>query len=181
MLELVILVDHDNNPIGTMKKSEVHTKNTPLHRAFSVFLFDENKKILLQQRALSKITWPGIWSNSVCGHQVLDEAIEDTIPKRVLYEIGAEITNLECMLPDFRYKATFQGVMENEICPVFVGKLTGIVNPRLDEVHDVRFVTWKEYGTLLCADDSDVYSPWCKLEYDQLLSTPAFHSWYTSL
>jgi isopentenyl-diphosphate delta-isomerase type 1 len=181
MSELVILVDQENNQIGTMKKSEVHTSDTPLHRAFSVFLFDDKKNLLLQQRALSKITWPGVWSNSVCGHQVPEEDIVETVPSRIQYEIGAKITNLQCILPDFRYKATFQGIMEHEICPVFVGKLASKVNPRDDEVHDVRFVTWEQCGTLLRADDSDTYSPWCKLEYDQLLGAPAFHTWFNSL
>ena len=64
MKEEVVLVDENNNPVGAMPKSAVHGKDTPLHRGFSVFLFNKKGELLLQQRALSKITWPGIWSNS---------------------------------------------------------------------------------------------------------------------
>jgi isopentenyl-diphosphate delta-isomerase len=66
--ELVVLVDENNTVLGTMPKSEVHGAETPLHRAFSIFLFNAEKKLLLQQRSHVKKTWPLAWSNSCCGH-----------------------------------------------------------------------------------------------------------------
>jgi isopentenyl-diphosphate delta-isomerase len=67
-IEEVVLVDEENNILGTMPKSLVHGEKTPLHRAFSAFIFNYDKKLLLQQRSHVKKTWPLAWSNSCCGH-----------------------------------------------------------------------------------------------------------------
>jgi len=67
-VEKVVLVDEENNVLGTTDKSTVHTANTPLHRGFSAFIFNSKQEILLQQRSKYKKTWPLVWSNSCCGH-----------------------------------------------------------------------------------------------------------------
>ena len=90
MEEKVVLVDEENNVLGEMLKSEVHSDKTPLHRAFSVFLFDENNQLLLQQRSSKKKTWPLIWSNSCCGHPFLDETNETAIKRRCSDELGIQ-------------------------------------------------------------------------------------------
>ncbi|NOT47595.1 MAG: carotenoid biosynthesis protein, partial [Acidobacteria bacterium] len=74
--EMVVLVDEENVPLGTARKSETHNHDTQLHRAFSVFLFNDNGELLMQRRAFGKLTWPGVWSNSCCGHTMLNERTE---------------------------------------------------------------------------------------------------------
>ena len=71
--ELVVLVDNNNNPIGTAEKDTVHTTDTPLHRAFSLFIFNSHNQVLLTKRASSKKTFPGVWTNTVCGHLAPEE------------------------------------------------------------------------------------------------------------
>ena len=112
MEEQVVLVDDDNAVIGTMPKALVHTASTPLHRGFSVFLFDEGGRLLLQQRSRSKKTWPLAWSNSCCGHPGLDEPDEDAARRRVRFELGAEAMDVRLFLP-YRYQCVKDGVMEN--------------------------------------------------------------------
>ena len=73
-LSRVVLVDEENRELGRALKSEVHHAATPLHRAFSLFLFDRRGRTLVQRRALAKRTWPGIWSNSCCGHPAPEPA-----------------------------------------------------------------------------------------------------------
>ncbi|HEY0807811.1 MAG TPA: isopentenyl-diphosphate Delta-isomerase, partial [Pseudonocardiaceae bacterium] len=76
-MEHVILLDQDGNSIGTADKATVHHTETPLHLAFSCYLFDRRGRVLLSQRALAKKTWPGVWTNSACGHPAPGEELAD--------------------------------------------------------------------------------------------------------
>ncbi len=97
--EEVVLVDENNTVLGMAPKSSVHGETTPLHRGFSLFLFDRAGRLLLQQRSHSKITWPLVWSNSVCGHPALDESNVDAARRRLAYELGMNATHIEEVLP----------------------------------------------------------------------------------
>ncbi len=142
--ELVVLVDEQNNVLGTMPKAEVHSAQTPLHRAFSSFIFNNRGELLLQQRSQAKKTWPLVWSNSCCGHPGLDESNIDAAKRRLQAELGLSVEDLVEVEP-YRYCFTRYGVMENEICPIIVGKTDTqpVINP--DEVEAVRWMPWKEF------------------------------------
>jgi len=176
MSEYVVLVDEKNQPIGTALKLEVHTGDTPLHRGFSAFLFNARGKLLLQQRAHGKKTWPLVWSNSVCGHPMLGETSEAAAARRFRDELGLDIKNIEVVLPDYRYRAVRDGIVENEFCPVMVAFSDSqpALNP--DEVESVRWIGWKAFVAEVRAHP-ERYSEWCVEETKLLDASPAFHAW----
>lgn len=128
-VELVRLLDDSGAEIGTADKALVHTTETPLHLAFSCHLFDAQGRTLLTRRALSKLTWPGVWTNSFCGHPAPGESFEEAIIRRAAMELNITVTNIEPALPDFRYRAVdASGIVENEICPVFTAVYDGAIS-----------------------------------------------------
>ncbi|PID52987.1 MAG: isopentenyl-diphosphate delta-isomerase, partial [Micrococcales bacterium] len=137
-VEQVVLLGADGKPSGVADKTQVHGADTPLHLAFSVYIFDDRDRVLMTRRALSKPTWPGVWTNSCCGHPAPEEAIEDAVRRRVKHELGFELTDVHSLLPDFGYRAVDDsGVVENEFCPVFWARVPGVApEPKLnaDEV-----------------------------------------------
>lgn len=157
--ELVILVDEDGRSIGSAPKSEVHHSSTPLHLAFSCYLFDDSGRVLLTRRALHKRTFAGIWTNSCCGHPAPGEAISHAVTRRVREELGVEVAELRCALPDFRYYAVAaDGVVENELCPVYCARAAGPVRPDPDEVMDCLWVPWEHLRS--AAELGWAISPW---------------------
>ncbi len=169
----IVFVDEGNTPIATGDKLPSHTDDTALHRAFSVFLFNEKGEFLMQQRAMSKKTWPGVWSNSCCGHLMLHETVLDAAKRRLKFELGISGVDLTVALPDFRYRAEKDGVVENEICPVFIGKLASEPRPNPDEVETVKWVKWNEFVSSLDDPETDI-SPWAILEVRELLASKKF-------
>jgi isopentenyl-diphosphate Delta-isomerase len=157
--ELVVLVDDEGHPQGTADKASVHHESTPLHLGFSCYLFDGDGRVLMTRRALGKRTWPGVWTNSFCGHPAPGEPIADAVHRRAREELGLTIDALACVLPDFRYRAVAaDGMVENEICPVFCGIASGPVRPSPHEVMDYTWVRW--YEVLSAADMRWPISPW---------------------
>ena len=163
MDELVVLVNNDGTPIGTAKKAEVHTANTPLHLAFSAYLFDERGQFLLTQRALSKKVWPGVWTNSVCGHLSPGKTSEEAIIRRCKFELGlTKISSPKVILPDYRYKTPpFDGIVENEICPVYAARIESDLNANPAEVEDYRWLTWPKVLEQV-QNEPEIYSWWFK-------------------
>jgi isopentenyl-diphosphate delta-isomerase len=161
--ELVVLVDENDNELGVMEKSKVHTAKTPLHRGLSVFLFDDKSRVLVQRRALHKKTWPGVWSNSCCGHPQPGEAYIDAARREVKEELGLEVEGLH-KVSDYRYRFERNRVVENEICPVFAGVGVGQVRPEPSEVMDYKWMKWEEFRRVLKEDDKGAWSEWCKEE-----------------
>ncbi len=102
---LVVLLDEDGRPCGTARKDEVHTRDTPLHLAFSCWVFDREGRTLLTQRSPAKLTWPGIWTNSFCGHPEPGEDPQAAIHRRAWDELGARLAGVRPALPTFRYRA----------------------------------------------------------------------------
>ena len=160
MSELVVLLDDDGRPCGQQDKRQVHTRDTPLHLAFSCHVFDERGRVLLTRRAIAKQTWPGVWTNSVCGHPAPGESMQDAIGRRAAQELGLRLTDIESMLPDFRYRAVdASGLVENEVCPVFGASAVGSVRPDPTEVMDWR---WAERSSVRQAVRATpfAFSPW---------------------
>jgi isopentenyl-diphosphate delta-isomerase len=162
--ELVVLLSDDGLPIGTADKASVHTAETALHFAFSCHLFRASGEVLVTRRALSKATWPGVWTNSFCGHPAPGEAVEDAIRRRAWHELGVGVQDIQLVLPDFRYRAVdASGIVENEVCPVYRAVVAGDVQPRPSEVGEFA---WVEPAKLAAAVAAAPYafSPWIGLQ-----------------
>ena len=125
--ELVVLVSPDGEAIGTAPKATVHHADTPLHLAFSVYLLDDAGSLLVTQRALAKATFPGVWTNSACGHPAPGEPVEDAVGRAARDELGLDVHDPRLVLPRFSYRAEMDGVVEwGELCPVLVGRVSGV-------------------------------------------------------
>ena len=162
----VVLVDADGTPVGTAPRASVHDTDTPLHLAFSCYVTDGQGQVLLTRRALGKRTWPGVWTNSCCGHPRPGEALTDAIRRRLVDELGLEVGDLSCVLPDFAYRATdASGVVENEVCPVFVAPTHpgSTVTPNDSEVMEWKWVSWTSLGQAVGAVPF-AFSPWSALQ-----------------
>jgi len=159
-MESVVLVDEQNNVLGTKPKDEVHTTNTPLHRGFSLFLFNSQRELLITKRSQSKKTFPGIWSNTVCGHPGLSETNISAAKRRLKDELGIEITKIKEVAP-YSYRFTdANGIVENEICPILLAY--GDTNPQPDpeEVSEWKWMPWQKFLVEI-ENIPDKYSPWC--------------------
>ncbi len=146
----VVLVTPQGEARGTLLKSEAHGTDTPLHLGFSCHAIDGRGRVLVTRRALSKRTWPGVWTNSFCGHPGPGEAWEDAVRRHGMSELGLAIHEVVSALPDFRYRATdASGVVENEICPVFTASAEDLPEPNPTR-------SWRRHGwpRMICA------APW---------------------
>jgi isopentenyl-diphosphate delta-isomerase len=167
--ELVVLLDEAGRATGTTPKATVHGADTPLHLAFSCYLFDPGGRLLMTRRALSKPTWPGAWTNSVCGHPGPGEPMADAVRRRVLDEVGVRAEGVTLVLPAFRYRAVMpNGVVENEMCPVFIATTSDALAPDPAEVEEAAWVDWADFRSGVL-DGSRPISPWCR---DQVALLP---------
>ena len=165
--ELVVLVDESGAAIGTADKATVHTHDTPLHRAFSCHVFSTDGRVLLTRRALGKLTWPGVWTNSFCGHPGPDETLDAAVHRRAERELGLTLGALESVLPGFRYRAVdASGIVENELCPVFRATVTVHPLPADDEVAEWAWVHPVELRAAVTAAPF-AFSPWLALQLDE--------------
>jgi len=171
--EYVVLVDKKNRVLDTAPKLETHNNNTPLHRGFSLFLFNKKGELLLQQRSSKKKTWPLVWSNSCCGHPALDESNVDAAKRRAKFELGISDVNIFEIISDFRYKVELDGIVENEICPILVGFTNQEPRINKDEVNDIAWIKWNEFIENI-KKNPDKYSEWCVLETEKLKTNPNF-------
>ena len=166
--ETVVLLAADGTATGTADKATVHTTDTPLHLAFSCHVLDPDGLVLVTRRALTKQAWPGVWTNSVCGHPAPGEPMEDAVRRRARYELGLDVEDVTLLVPDFRYRATdASGVVENEVCPIFTARAHQRPHPRPDEVMDH---TWMTPAELLRAVEAAPWalSPWLVQSAPQL-------------
>jgi len=140
MKENVILVDEKGNYLGLEEKLVAHQKGL-LHKAFSIFIYNDKNEMLLQKRASEKYHFAGLWSNACCSHPREGETTHRAALRRLNEELGIR-TDLESQFV-FLYKATDDksGLIENELDEIFTGKYSGIIPFNIEEVEDVRWVT----------------------------------------
>jgi isopentenyl-diphosphate Delta-isomerase len=161
--EQVVLLDETGRAVGTADKARVHHRTTPLHLAFSCYVFDPSRAVLTTRRALAKKTWPGVWTNSCCGHPLPGEPAATAVRRRLARELGlADVEQVTLVLPQFRYRATMSdATVENELCPVFTARTGARPRPAADEVDDVQWVPWSRFVDQVLHQGRDI-SPWCR-------------------
>ncbi|MER7175303.1 isopentenyl-diphosphate Delta-isomerase [Streptomyces mesophilus] len=155
---LLELVDEDGNTIGTAEKLSAHQAPGRLHRAFSVFLFDEQGRLLLQRRALGKYHSPGVWSNTCCGHPYPGEAPFAAAARRVSEELGVSPSLMaEAGTVRYNHPDPESGLVEQEFNHLFVGMVQSPLRPDPEEVGETAFVTPEE---LLVRHEQGPFSAW---------------------
>lgn len=168
-MEQVVLLDEHGHGIGTADKATVHHRDTPLHLAFSCYVFSAAGELLITRRARGKQTWPGVVTNSCCGHPAPGEPFAEAVTRRLRDELGLAVPSVELVLPRFRYRAVMaNGVVENELCPVFRAT-AGDEAPRPEpgEVDEFGWMSWPLFVSLVTGGELAV-SPWCREQVDQL-------------
>lgn len=160
MMEHVVLVDQEDNAIGTMEKMEAHRKGI-LHRAFSILLFNSKGELLLQKRAISKYHSGGLWTNTCCSHPLPDEDIEAAARRKLKQEMGIELQ------PEFAYKFIYKtnldkGLVEHECDHVFIGSFDGTPTINHEEVEEWKF---SDLNSILIdiSKHPQAYTSWFKL------------------
>jgi isopentenyl-diphosphate delta-isomerase len=161
--EQVVLLSPDGRPVGEADKSTVHGATTPYHLAFSCYAFDRAGRLLVTRRASTKPTWPGVWTNTCCGHPTPGEHLADAVRRRLEYELRLRPADLRLALPDFSYRASLGGVEEYELCPVFLCRVGAKPRPNPAEVDDYRWQAWDDFLGDARAEGS-VISPWARLQ-----------------
>jgi len=166
--EDLILVDRNDVSTGHLSKALCHDGPGVLHRAFSLFLFNEAGELLLQQRGAQKRLWPGFWSNSCCSHPRRGESMEVATRRRLSDELNFE-TELEYVY-HFCYTASFGDAgSENELCHVYLGNATSEIRPNRSEIESVRFLSPGLLGDEMHASPEH-FTPWFKQEWEELLA-----------
>jgi len=163
----VILVDENDNVIGTGEKIKTHQEGK-LHRAFSIFVFNSKGQLLLQRRAKSKYHSGGLWSNTCCSHPSPGESLEEAVHRRLKEEMG-----FDCELRgifSFTYKVKFDDdLFENEYDHVFIGKFDGNPNPNPEEVDEWKWIDLEELKKGI-RENPDNYTYWLKQSIDKVIS-----------
>ena len=168
----VILVNHNDEAIGVMEKMEAHEKAI-LHRAFSVFIFNDKGKMLLHQRATGKYHSGGLWTNACCSHPSPGEEIEKAAHERLMFEMGFDTELVSAF--SFIYKTEFDnGLKEHEFDHVLIGKYTGPVNPNADEVLSFDFFYLNEIQQQI-ASDPQKFTSWFKIAFPKLVEYIVVH------
>ncbi len=162
----VILVDKNDQPLGIMDKLEAHQKGL-LHRAFSVFVFNDQGQLMIHQRALTKYHSPGLWTNTCCSHQQMGETSLEAAHRRLGEEMGFDCDMEEIF--EFVYRAEFSnGLTEHEYDHVFIGHYNELPNINPEEVNAWRWISPKELEEDLSANPSH-YTEWFKLSWERVL------------
>ncbi|GGD02190.1 isopentenyl-diphosphate Delta-isomerase [Hyunsoonleella pacifica] len=162
--EKVILVNEQDEQIGLMPKMEAHEKAL-LHRAFSVFIFNDSNQLMLQQRALDKYHSPGLWTNTCCSHQRDGETNIEAGKRRLQEEMGFVVDLKESI--SFIYKAPFDnGLTEHEYDHVLLGKYSGVPKINPEEVASWKWMPLEEIKSDISLHP-ELYTAWFKVIFDK--------------
>ena len=165
-MEEVVLVNEADEELGTMEKMEAHEKGI-LHRAFSVFLFNDEGEMLLQQRAFEKYHSGGLWTNTCCSHPRPNENTKNAAIRRLVEEMGIEAEIEEVF--SFTYKAELdKGMIEHELDHVFFGSFSGELTPNPEEVADYRYVS-REILLDELRRNPEKFTEWFKIALPEVL------------
>jgi isopentenyl-diphosphate delta-isomerase len=157
MQETVLLVDEHDRPLGTADKLDAHKRGL-LHRAVSVFLFNDRGNLLVQQRAPEKYHCPGLWSNSCCSHPLPEEDVADAARRRVAEELGIECTLVKFFQQKYR-SALPDGLVEHEIDHIFAGRWNSALKLNASEVSQCRWLNpYLVMNHML--ESPTLYTPW---------------------
>lgn len=198
--ELIVLLDDDGAAIGTAPKATSHHSNTPYHLAFSCYLVDAGGQVLITRRALGKTTFPGVWTNSCCGHPAPGEGLRAAVRRRLRTELGVEAGEITLVLPEFDYRATAEdGTVEHERCPVVRALLPGVASgagtggggggtgtgtgtgaegsPLRPDRSEVEDAEWRRWDECVALTEHPEASPWFRLQMARLAGLGAPLDW----
>jgi len=164
--QMLILVNEDDEAIGTLPKEECHLGDGILHRAFSIFIYNDQGEVLIQRRGAKKMLWPGYWSNACCSHPHLSENLSHAIHRCLKHELGI---NCELsFLYKFIYKSRFNEVgTEHELCSVWRGDCSSIISPHESEIMESRFIPPLELDREI-KHSPEIFTPWLILEWEEI-------------
>ena len=164
--EPLILVDEHDHEIGFIDKASAHLGQGVLHRAFSLFVFNPQGELLLQQRAPGKRLWPGFWSNTCCSHPRRGETLDKAIHRRLGEELGLQCT-LQFLFK-FEYQAQFDAEgAEHELCWVYAGRSAALPTVNLNEISGLRYISPDALDAEISARPQS-FTPWFKIEWERL-------------
>lgn len=165
MEERVVLINRKDEFLGTMEKQKAHELGV-LHRAFSIFLFNQKGEMLLQQRAASKYHSPLLWTNACCSHPRLNESYADAANRRLKEELG-----ITCQIEEvlhFIYKAEVgEGLTEHELDRVFVGHYDDEFKLNPDEVAEIKYIKMETLRQDI-QNNPEQYTTWFRIIFDRV-------------
>ena len=164
--EPLILVDSDDQELGFLDKGTCHDGEGVLHRAFSLFIFNPQGQVLLQQRAAGKRLWPHFWSNSCCSHPRRGESMQLATERRCQQELGFS-TQLQFVYK-FEYSAKYEDIgSERELCSVFIGTLQDSLSVNQTEIQNIKWL-WPDDLDQSMNTEPSQYTPWFAQEWRTL-------------
>ncbi len=176
--ERLITVDADDKITGYCSRATCHAGEGIQHRAFSIFIFDRDGRVLLQQRSSQKSLWPLFWSNSCCSHPRAGESTAEAAQRRLKEELGIDVPLT--YVYKFAYQARYDETgSENELCSVFIGQTDQAIQANPDEINAWRFLTLAELDNEM-ATVPERFTPWLKLEWKRLRHHPLVQAFQTN-
>ncbi len=167
MSEHVVLVDKDNNDIGTMEKMEAHVKGV-LHRAFSAFIFTKNNELILQQRAFSKYHSPGLWTNTCCSHPRKGESATEAGKRRMTEELGFTTELSEAFTFIYYSDKVGNDLIEHELDHVLIGRYDGNFDLNPEEVAATKTMKLEDIQDDI-KNNPENYTVWFKIVFEEFM------------